>query len=48
MCAFLPKALEWSKAVPGVGTHEVTGRHLCFMGGRIKNASTGAEEAASG
>jgi hypothetical protein len=23
-------------------------RHLCFMGGRVENASTGAEEAASG
>lgn len=43
-----PKALEWSAAVPGVGTLEMTGRHLCFMGGRVKIASTGAEEAASG
>ncbi len=48
MRAPLSKALEWSEAVPGVGALvHVTERHLCFKGGRVKIASTGAEEAAS-
>lgn len=46
----LSKALEWSEAVRGTRGRapiHVTVRHLCFKGGRVKIASTGAEEAAS-
>lgn len=49
MRAPLSKALEWSEAIPGGSgaPFHMTVRHLCFMGGRVKIASTGAEEAAS-
>lgn len=48
--ASAPSQKGWNGQKPDQMWEErahVTVRHLCFMGGRVKNASTGAEEAAA-